>query len=202
MDFGPYPLERLRRDPCIITAETGRPATPPKSITTGRSKFLVSAINQHLDAYDELHEPEPVAKEAPVPDDLSRRSTEIKGAGYFLDASQMGICEIPGSGWLDGAKGAGSYAVVILIEYSAPIDFSNIASGWVDGNAHLFATLRAAEIAACMSGQILSMGFVSKCHWTDASDVAIDPSSPIVVPIPWMATTLTEVLKAPAWACR
>jgi hypothetical protein len=151
VDFGPYPLERLRRDPGIIAEETARPATPPKPMTTGGSKYLVSAIEQHLDAYDELREPEPFAKEAPVPDDLSRRSADIKGARYFLDASQMEICEIPESGWLEGAKGIGSHAVVILVEYSAPIDSSNIASGWVDGNAHLIATLRAAEIAACMS---------------------------------------------------
>jgi len=174
VDFGPYPLERLRRDPSIVAEEGTRPAAPPTAMTTGGSKYLVSAINQHLDAYEALREPEPFAKEAPVPDDLSRRSADIKGAGYFLDASQMGICEIPESSWLDDAKSIGSHAVVILVEYSAPIDSSNIASGWVDGNAHLIATLRAAEIAACVSGQISSMGFVSKCHWTGASDLDLD----------------------------
>lgn len=174
IDFGPYPLERLRRDPGIIATESTRPATPPKPMTTGGSKYLVDAINQHLSAYEELREPEPFSKLAPVPDDLSRRSADVKGAGYFLDASQMGICEIAENAWLDDITGDASHAVVILVEYSAPIDSSNIASGWVDGNAHLIATLRTAEIAACVSGQISSMGFSSKCHWTGASDVDLD----------------------------
>ncbi|NKB21619.1 MAG: Fe-S protein [Alphaproteobacteria bacterium] len=174
VDFGPYPLERLRRDPNTVAVEAARPATPPKPMTSGGSKYLVTAINQHLGAYEELREPEPFAKEAPVPDDLPRRSADIKGAGYFLDASQMGICAMPDSAWLEGVADAGTHAVVILVEYSAPIDSSNIAAGWVDGNAHLIATLRAAEIAACLSGQISSMGFVSKCHWTGASDVDLD----------------------------
>ncbi len=174
VDFGPYPLERLRRDSNIIRAEKVRPAIAPKPMTSGGSKYLVEAINQHLTAYEELHEPEPFSKEAPVPDELSRHSADIKGAGYFLDASQIGICEMLDSAWLDGHKGVGSHAVVILVEYSAPIDSSNIAAGWVDGNAHLIATLRTAEIAACVSGQISSIGFISKCHWTGASEVDLD----------------------------
>ena len=127
VDFGPYPLERLRRDPGIIATESTRPATPPKPMTTGGSKYLVDAINQHLSAYEELREPEPFSKLAPVPDDLSRRSADVKGAGYFLDASQMGICEIAENAWLDDIAGDASHAVVILVEYSAPIDSSNIA---------------------------------------------------------------------------
>jgi hypothetical protein len=42
------------------------------------------------------------ARQAPVPADLVRRVVDIKGAAYFLDAAQVGICRVPGSGWLAG----------------------------------------------------------------------------------------------------
>jgi len=174
VDFGPYPLEGLRRDPSIIEEEANRRARTPKEITTGGSKYLVSAVRAHLEAYNELREPEPFSKKAPVPDQLPRRSADIKGAGYFLDASQVGIFKIPTSAWLGSTGREVTHAIVILVEYSDPIDSDNKAAGWVDGNAHLLSTLRAAEIATCISGQISSMGFKSKCHWTGATDIDLD----------------------------
>ncbi|MBT5940272.1 MAG: 4Fe-4S dicluster domain-containing protein [Rhodospirillaceae bacterium] len=171
VELGPYPLEKLKRDPAIIAEEAARPAGAPVTMPTGSNAYLVGATNSHLDAYAELREPEPFKKLAPVPDDLKRRMRDIKGAGYFLDASQIGICEIVDSVWLNGAASDHSHAVAVLVEYSAPIDAGNKAAGWVAGNEHLLATLLAAEIAIDVSGQISCMGFTSRVHWTGATDV-------------------------------
>lgn len=174
VELGPYPLERLRREPTVYSEEATRPAQKSLDMPTGGNNHLVTAANAHLDAYIDLREPEPFAKKAPVPDELSLRTRDIKGAGYFLDASQMGISEIPGTAWLESPNSASTHAVVILVEYSGEIDADNAAARWVEGNEHLLATVRAAEIAVCLTGQISSMGFNSRAHWTGATDVDLD----------------------------
>jgi len=174
VEYGPYPLETLRRDPSATAAEAERPPRDTSHSFDGPSSPLVRATELHLDAYEELREPEPFAKKAPVPDDLVRRTRDIKGAGYFLDASQIGVCEMPETGWLAGGARPHSHAVVLLVEYSNPIDTDNLAAGWVAGNEHLLATLRVAEIAIDLGGQISSMGFSTRAHWSGASDVDLD----------------------------
>ena len=177
VEFGPYPLEKLRRDPSIAGVEAAAPTRDPGSLASGGSPYLVDATLTHLNAYKELREPEPFAKKAPVPDDLSLRTRDIKGAGYFLDASQIGICEIAGHIWLTEPRETHSHAVVVLVEYSDPIDAENAAAEWVAGNEHLLATLRAAEIALDLGGQISAMGFASRAHWMDASEVELEKAA-------------------------
>lgn len=174
VDFGPYPLERLPRDAAIIAEEAASDPVSPAGMTVGANPYLVAAAQEHLQAYEELREPEPFSRIAPVPELLSRRSKDVKGAGYFLDASQVGICEIPDSAWLGTHFAGASHAVVVLVEYSADVDADNLAAGWVEGNEHLLATVRAAEIVSCMCGQISSMGFHSRAHWTGATEVDLD----------------------------
>lgn len=171
VELGPYPLETLRRDPSQIAVEAKRAAEAPIAPRQAGSASLVDAVLSHLNAYDELREPEPFAEMAPVPDDLPRRSADIKGAGFFLDASQIGICEIPDNFWLSASGSGHTHAVVVLVEHSDPIDSDNPASGWTEGNDDLIGTLRAAEIALSLSGQISSMGYKSRAHWAGASDV-------------------------------
>jgi reductive dehalogenase len=174
VELGPYPLEKLKRNAAVIDLEAGQAAVAPEAMPTGANAYLVGATNSHLDAYEELREPEPYSKIAPVPDDLTRRAQDIKGAGYFLDASQIGICEIVESAWLTKSEGDHSHAVVVLVEYATPIDADNNAADWVKGNEHLLATLLAAEIGIDLSGQISSMGFTSRVHWTGATDVDLN----------------------------
>ena len=177
VELGPYPLENLRRDASIAAVEGAAPPRDPGSLANGGSPYLVDATLTHLGAYEELREPEPFAKKAPVPEDLSLRTRDIKGAGYFLDASQIGICAIADGVWLTPPRETHSHAVVVLIEYSDPIDADNSAAKWVAGNEHLLATLRAAEIALDLGGQISAMGFDSRAHWTGASDVDLEKTA-------------------------
>ncbi|NQV55193.1 MAG: Fe-S protein [Rhodospirillales bacterium] len=173
IELGPYPAERLKRDASAITGEAEIPPISPPLTTAGADFPLVRAANAHLAAYEELREPEPFAKLAPVPEDLKLRTRDIKGAGYFFNASQMAVCQIPDNAWLDAAL-PHTYAVMVVVAYSDPIDADNAAAGWVTGNEHLLASLRAAEIAVNISGQISSMGFKSCAHWTGATDIGLD----------------------------
>lgn len=175
VELGPFPLERLRRDPAVAENEAARePRVPVAPPTAAKTSPLVRAVMKHLQVFEDLREPEPFARKAPVPDDLALRTRDIKGAAYFLDASQVGICELPDNAWVEAACPAHSHAVVVLLEYGDPIDDDNRAANWVAGNEHLLATLRAAEIALDLSGQISAMGFLSRAHWSGASDVDLE----------------------------
>ena len=141
---------------------------------SGPGTPLVRATLEHLEAYKALREPEPSIKRAPVPDDLSRRVRDIKGAAYFVDASQVGICEMPPNAWIEHNPGFHTHAIVVLIRFADDIDSDNMAAGWVRGNEHLLASLKAAEIALDIGGQISSMGFSTLAHWSGATDVDLD----------------------------
>ncbi|MCB1436971.1 MAG: 4Fe-4S dicluster domain-containing protein [Rhodobiaceae bacterium] len=173
VEFGPYPAERLARDAAPAIAEAARPARAQASAPADPASPLVRAAASHLGAYEKLRQPEPFSRRAPLPD-LAARTREIKGAGYFLDASQVAICELPPHAWHGKQEDGHSHAVVVLVEYSDPIDADNEAARWVAGNEHLLATLRAAEIAIDLSGQISSLGYATRAHWTGASEVDLE----------------------------
>jgi len=171
VELGPYPLEKLRRDAAVNAQEALLPAQISALTSKEPSAPLVRATHEHLRAYEELREPQPFSKKAPVPDDLTLRTRDIKGAGYFLDASHIGICKIPENAWVVKPANALSHAVVVLVEYSSPIDPENKAADWVAGNEHLLMTLRAAEIAIDLAGQISAMGYITRAHWTGSTEI-------------------------------
>ena len=176
VELGPFPAERLKRDATIIKSEAAAKHGVHSDTEISHLTPLILAINKHLSAYEELREAEPFKDLAPVPDDLSLRTRDIKGAGYFLDASQIGICEIPETLWV-GRTFLHTHAVVIVVEHSDPIDIDNKASEWVQGIEGLISTLRAAEIAINLGGQISSMGFLSCTHWQGAADVDLEKAA-------------------------
>jgi len=174
VELGPYPLERLKRDTGIIEVERLRPAELSSQPLDVDDSPLARATVNHLRAYESIREPQPFSKKAPVPDDLTLRVRDIKGCGYFEDASQIGICLIPASAWLGQEDKTLTHAVVILVEYGLEIDAGNAAADWVQGSEHLLATLRVAEIATITAGQIGSLGYSAHCHWAGASEVDLD----------------------------
>lgn len=109
---------------------------------------------------------------APVPDDLSRRSADIKGAATFLDAAQTGICRIPEKAWFEGSgHPAHEFALVILVERPRVPEADNLACAWVQPARDAVADMRAAEIAVCVAGHIRSMGFAARAHIAGASSL-------------------------------
>ena len=101
--LGPYPLEALPRDDAPIAAEGARPPSLPTSPKRD-SGLLVAASDRYSGIYGQFADGEPAPAKAPVPDDLERRAVDLKGAAYFMDASQVGICRIPDSAWLASMK--------------------------------------------------------------------------------------------------
>ena len=165
--LGPFPLEALSRDDTIIAVEAARPPCQSKPVS---SEFngLAQAVRHYHDIFTAFTEGEPAPARAPLPDDLECRSADIKGAAYFMDASQVGLCRIPASAWLISAETlAHEYAVAILIEHGRVPEPENLAHDWIKPAIHVSAKMRAVEISCCIAGHIRVMGFEARAHSAD-----------------------------------
>ena len=108
----------------------------------------------------------PVGSErVPLPDDPTEVTNEIKAACYFLDAAQVGVCQ------LQDDTGDGTFAIVVLVEYGRTPEPDNLASVWVNGTSHQCSVLRGAEIALVISGYIKQLGLIASVHAQGGSDL-------------------------------
>jgi hypothetical protein len=90
--LGPYPAERLGRSvhaPDLSRIESDGILTTDDS-TTG----LARSIGAFLCALDAVRQGERSPTAAEIPEDLEERARHFKAAGYFLDSSLVGICEL------------------------------------------------------------------------------------------------------------
>ena len=160
---GLYPMEVLPRDNARADAEISLPRT--KRIKRPKPATLYGkAVRRYRDLFAEMvHEKEARAK-APLPDDLERRLVDIKGLSYFMNAAQVGVCEIPDNAWLEGVKSQSghTHAVVLLIEHGCVPEADNLAHGWVEGGVDETGEMRATEIAVCLARHIRHMGFKAR----------------------------------------
>ncbi len=163
--FGPFPLESLPRDNAVIEAEAAR--TPRAAERrAARNDLLTVAVDRYSEVYSQFIEGDVAPETAPLPDDLERRSVDAKGICYFMDASQVGICEMPDNAWLDGAMTEDhGYAIVILVEHGRIPEKENLANAWVVPAVEATSDMRAAEIAALAAGHIRQMGFSARIHF-------------------------------------
>ena len=71
--LGPYPLERLARDPGMRAREEARgPAKTPSYSASEVTNSLGAAARKYTDLYMAFRDGEIAAQRAPVPDDLTR----------------------------------------------------------------------------------------------------------------------------------
>ncbi len=164
VEFGSYPLEVLPRDLSVIEQES---KLPPKSKEhyLASEKTLAKASNLYLSYFEAFFQGDVALQKAPVPDSLQRRSIDIKGAVYFLDASHAGICKIPENGWLANVdRCEHSFAIVLSVSYGRLPEQENLAHEWLSDAEHDIARMRCAEIAASISGYIRGLGFNAQSH--------------------------------------
>ncbi len=171
--LGPFPLEALARDEAVLAVEAGRPPERAGEAAVSDS-VLGRAVGRYRGLFSAFIEGEVAPEPAPVPARLDRRAEDVKGAAYFMDAAQTGICRIPAGAWLAGAARpqAHDHAVVILVEHPALPEPGNLAREWVGDALPAMAEMRALEIAACVAGHIRQMGFQARIHI--AGDESLD----------------------------
>jgi reductive dehalogenase len=162
--LGPFPLESLPTDPAQTEREIANPSAPAADESPSEGR-LTQAARHYRDIFAKFVDGSPAPEHAPVPNDPQRRAIDIKGAAYFLDAAQAGICDIPASAWLAGHEPLShSTAIVILVERPRLPEPDNPARGWIAPATEAIADMRAAEIAVCIAGHIRSMGFAARAH--------------------------------------
>ena len=93
--LGPYPLENLKRTnkpvdlsaiPMMLPVSFNRPEDPTN---------LINAMRDYQAMLDSIRDGMVKAEKAEIPDDLVERSNNLKSFGYYCDASQVGVCELP-----------------------------------------------------------------------------------------------------------
>ena len=174
-EYGPYPMERLKRDASIIDEESQLPSVKRKTRPTIENNHLSEAIAKYHQLYRESGVLESLPSPAPVPDDLHRRAVDIKGAGYFLDVANIGICEIPKNGWVSGdEKPKHTHAIVIVQSHGRLPEKENLAHEWCDGLAAQAAEFRAFEVSVALSEHIKLMGFDAEAHDRDTGRIDLE----------------------------
>lgn len=162
--LGPFPLETLRRDDTVAKRELNRPRCGADKDTLPAS-MLGKALRDYRDIFARVADGDVAPETAPDTDDPDRCAVDIKGAAYFLDASQVGICRLPESAWREGATPGGhTHAIVILLEHQRVPEDQPIARNWVADDVVSMAEMRATEIAGNIAGHIRLMGYSARAE--------------------------------------
>ncbi len=160
--LGPFPLETLARDDSVREVEANRPrvSAPAERVPAG---LLAESARDYRELYAKFIEDKPAPELAPGTDDPARCTVDVKGACYFMNASQVGICDIPDSAWLEGASPDDhGKAVVIMVEHGRVPTDQPIAAGWIAPAVEETADMRAAEIATTLARHIRKMGYTAR----------------------------------------
>ena len=93
--LGPYPLEKLARsDTAPILSVLAR--TPGLSFRRPQDpRSIVNAMQEYQAMLDATRDGLIKKETAEIPTDLTERANHLKSFGYYCDAAQVGICEIP-----------------------------------------------------------------------------------------------------------
>ena len=101
--LGSYPLERLSR----VNSCTGlERLAPMKGLSFRRPESplsIVNAMQEYQAMLDATREGLVKREQAEIPADPKQRADHLKAFGYYCDASQVGLCELPVSSFLDTA---------------------------------------------------------------------------------------------------
>lgn len=167
--LGPYPIERLPK----VAASSAPRIGIPRTVEYSKSELpLAAAADRYAQIFAQARDGDIASARAPVPDEGELRLGDIKGAAYFLDASQVGVAQLRSSE--GGVPGAHTHAVVICVEYGRLPEPDNMAHAWIDGAQGAIARQRAAEIAVSVAAHIRLMGFAARAHWSSCTEVCLN----------------------------
>ncbi len=97
--LGPYPLERLTRRSGQSLA--GVPRTQPLDFDLADPLSIAHAMKPYVGMFDVVRDGPVAPLTAEIPDDPAERARHLKAAGYYFDASMMGVCALPLEALLD-----------------------------------------------------------------------------------------------------
>jgi len=173
--LGPFPFESLPRDDAVLAAEAARPKIAATGWLAPAEGPLASALRDYHDLFIQTAVDKPTEAQAPVPDDPHRRMVDVKGYGYFMNASQVGICRIPANAWVQGAAAEDhDFAVVLLLEHGRVPEPGNPARQWIAPAIEEAAVCRIGGIAVCLAGHICRLGWPARAHVHGAGTLDVE----------------------------
>jgi reductive dehalogenase len=163
--YGSFPLERLKRNRQTELYERSSPRRRKPAARQIPDTSYARALDKYHAIFGDFREGSSAPARAPVPGDRIQRMIDIKGAGYFLDASQIGICRLSEACWYNEVKpNRHTHAIVVLAEYPRLPEQGSLARGWLESSLHETAEMRAYEIAVGIANHIRMMGFQALAH--------------------------------------
>ncbi|WP_090043787.1 reductive dehalogenase domain-containing protein [Limnohabitans sp. 2KL-27] len=161
-DMGDLPTELLARD----AHAPEHPAASPKD----KNPAGPNSINEALSAYQALFEKyldgETAIARAPLPDDLSLRSKNLKACAYFLDATLAGVCAIDASDGSPESPQKHTHALIFLVEFSREPKSNEPGAAWIHGSNKARTDARATEVAVVLAGYLRALGYNARGHVT------------------------------------
>ncbi len=101
MHLGPYPLERLNRTDRAMGLDDLPPMQGLGFRRPDDPLSIVNAMQEYQAMLDATREGLVKRDRAVIPDDPTERANHLKAFGYYCDAAQVGICDIPVSAHLE-----------------------------------------------------------------------------------------------------
>lgn len=122
--LGPYPLERLHRSNAVPD-DSGLP--PMKALRFGHDdpESIAHAMARYMAMFDLVRDGAVNPKEGEIPEDPTERAQHLKSAGYYFDATMMGVCALPSSALLtEPIRNPGVQALGEELAQNQPVSFA------------------------------------------------------------------------------
>ena len=158
-DMGDLPTELLSRDD--LAEETK--ADSPKDQYPAGPDSLNDALSTYQTLFEQYLDGETANACAPLPENLSVRSKNLKASAYFLDATLAGVCTIEPADFLSDAP-KHTHALIILVEFSREPKSGDPGANWLHGSNRARTDARATEVAVVLAGYVRALGYSARRH--------------------------------------
>jgi len=159
--MGDLPTELLSRD--ALAEETK--ADSPKDQYPAGPYSLNDALSTYQTLFEQYLDGETANACAPLPENLSVRSKNLKASAYFLDATLAGVCTIEPADFLSDAP-KHTHALIILVEFSREPKSGDPGANWLHGSNRARTDARATEVAVVLAGYVRALGYSARGHVT------------------------------------
>ena len=191
-DMGDLPTERLSRVPqapevqAVLPNDQYKPG--PHALNDALSIYQ-ALFEKHLDGGKAL-------SQAPLPDDLSIRSKNLKASAYFLDATLAGVCAIePGD--VSTGSGQHTHALIFIVEFGREPKPDQPGAAWIHGSNKARTNARASEVAVVLAGYVRALGYSARGHVAGNSHLNLE----MLAQRAGIAISENGVLKIPFLKC-
>ncbi len=169
--LGPFPLESIRRMASAPDLEAARDAVQGRPAADGNQLALICDRYQQI--YEAFRNGAEAPERAPDAESLAERASDLKGLGYFFDATMVGLCRVPPAARDAGLPASHSHAIVLLVEDGTIAEADNPVYRLICESGGAAAKLRATEIAVILALYLRRLGYAATAHTPRASEVSL-----------------------------